>query len=100
MTSTSTTTPGTAPGTAVAAACAGFGRDVEDNLAQIGRLVADARARGVGLLSLPEACLGGDLSVLGVPAATAATTSSPRTCPPSWTSTAPSCGASPRSRGR
>ena len=41
MTSSSTTAPGTAPGTAVAAACAGFGRDVEDNLAQIGRLVAD-----------------------------------------------------------
>lgn len=67
MTTTTATDPGTrrTPGTAVAAACAGFGRDVDANLAQIGRLVADARARGVGLLALPEACLGGYLSVLG-----------------------------------
>lgn len=52
-------------GTAVAAVCAGFGRDVEENLAQIADLVEQARARGVGLLALPEACLGGYLSVLG-----------------------------------
>lgn len=54
-----------APGTAVAAVCAGFGRDVEENLAQIDALIDDARRRGVGLLALPEACLGGYLSVLG-----------------------------------
>ncbi|MDO3395215.1 carbon-nitrogen hydrolase family protein [Nocardioides sp. SOB44] len=59
------TTPARA-GTAVAAACAAFGRDVEDNLARVGGLVQDARDRGVGLLALPEACLGGYLSVLGV----------------------------------
>lgn len=52
-------------GTAVAAVCAGFGRDVEENLAQIADHVRRARARGVGLLALPEACLGGYLSVLG-----------------------------------
>ncbi len=52
-------------GTAVAAVCAGFGRDVDENLAQIATLIEQARARGVGLLALPEACLGGYLSVLG-----------------------------------
>lgn len=50
---------------AVAAACAGFGRDVAENLAQIADLVDRARARDVGLLALPEACLGGYLSALG-----------------------------------
>ena len=52
-----------APG--YAAVAAPFGRDVEQNLAQIAALVDDARARGVTLLALPEACLGGYLSVLG-----------------------------------
>lgn len=51
--------------TAVAAVCANFGRDVEQNLRQIDSYVRQARARGVGLLALPEACLGGYLSVLG-----------------------------------
>ncbi|KRB73169.1 acyltransferase [Nocardioides sp. Root190] len=50
---------------AVAAACAGFGRDVAENLDQITALVEQARARDVGLLALPEACLGGYLSALG-----------------------------------
>jgi N-carbamoylputrescine amidase len=49
----------------IGAVCAGFGRDVETNLAQVADLVADARDRGVELLALPEACLGGYLSVLG-----------------------------------
>lgn len=49
----------------VAAVAAGFGRDVEGNLAQIAEHVAEARRRGVRLLALPEACLGGYLSVLG-----------------------------------
>ena len=60
-----TTTAPRTPGTAVAAACAAFGRDVEENLAQVAHLVAGARERRVGLLALPEACLGGYLSVLG-----------------------------------
>ncbi len=51
--------------TAVAAASAAFGRDVEENLATIGTLVGRARSAGVSLLALPEACLGGYLSVLG-----------------------------------
>jgi len=42
-----------------------FGRDVEGNLAQVATYVEAARARGVSLLALPEACLGGYLSVLG-----------------------------------
>ena len=51
--------------TGVAAVCGSFGRDVEDNLAQIAAHVEDARAGGVRLLVLPEACLGGYLSALG-----------------------------------
>ncbi len=52
-------------GPAVAAVCAGFGRDLEENLRQVAVHVETARARGVRLLALPEACLGGYLSVLG-----------------------------------
>ena len=51
--------------TAVAAVAAGFGRDFEANLAAIAAYIGAARERGVGLLALPEACLGGYLSVLG-----------------------------------
>jgi N-carbamoylputrescine amidase len=51
--------------TAVAAVAAGFGRDVAANLAAIAAYVETARERGVDLLALPEACLGGYLSVLG-----------------------------------
>ena len=51
--------------TALAAVAAGFGRDVEANLAAIAAHVEAARDRGVRLLALPEACLGGYLSVLG-----------------------------------
>lgn len=51
--------------TPVAAVCANFGRDVEQNLTAIQTYVDAARARGVRLLALPEACLGGYLSVLG-----------------------------------
>ncbi|WP_028474934.1 carbon-nitrogen hydrolase family protein [Nocardioides alkalitolerans] len=57
--------PGSSDTQAVAAVCAGFGRDVEQNLAQIASYVDEARAQGVSLLALPEACLGGYLSVLG-----------------------------------
>ena len=51
--------------TAVAAVAASFGRDVEANLAAIAAHVDAARERRVRLLALPEACLGGYLSVLG-----------------------------------
>jgi N-carbamoylputrescine amidase len=51
--------------TSFAAVGGSFGRDVDDNLHRIGVLIQDARARGVSLLALPEACLGGYLSVLG-----------------------------------
>jgi N-carbamoylputrescine amidase len=51
--------------THLAAVADSFGRDVEQNLAQIETYVEAARARGVQLLAFPEACLGGYLSVLG-----------------------------------
>lgn len=51
--------------TAVAAVADSFGRDVEANLAKVAAHVGAARERGVSLLALPEACLGGYLSVLG-----------------------------------
>jgi N-carbamoylputrescine amidase len=50
--------------TPLAAASASFGRDLDENLAQIASLVDDARAQGVRLLALPEAALGGYLSTL------------------------------------
>jgi N-carbamoylputrescine amidase len=50
--------------THLAAASAAFGRDLDDAYAQITRLVAEARARDVRLLALPEAALGGYLSTL------------------------------------
>lgn len=48
----------------VAAVAAPFGRDLDEAYARIGRLIADARAQGVRLLVLPEACLGGYLANL------------------------------------
>src|SRR5690242_7485353 len=48
--------------TRVAAVAAPFGRDLEECFGRIGRVIALARARGVRLLALPEACLGGYLS--------------------------------------
>ena len=50
--------------THLAAASASFGRDVDQALAQVAALVAEARARDVRLLALPEATLGGYLSTL------------------------------------
>ncbi len=47
-----------------AAVAAPFGRDLEVAYARIGELLAQARARGVGLLVLPEAALGGYLAHL------------------------------------
>src|SRR3569833_3508994 len=51
----------------IAAAAAHFGRDLEFDLARIGKLIADARRDGVGLLVLPVATLGGYLADLRHP---------------------------------
>lgn len=48
----------------MAAVAAPFGRDLEADFASIARLIGEARELGVGLLALPEACLGGYLSNL------------------------------------
>jgi len=48
----------------MAAVAAPFGRDLDEDFARIGSLIADARALGVRLLALPEACLGGYLTSL------------------------------------
>jgi predicted amidohydrolase len=45
----------------MAAVAAEFGRDLEEDFRIAERLIADARAQGVRLLALPEACLGGYL---------------------------------------
>ncbi len=48
----------------MAAVAAPFGRDLDADLGLAGRLIDQARAAGVRLLVLPEACLGGYLSHL------------------------------------
>jgi predicted amidohydrolase len=48
----------------MAAVAAGFGRDLEAGFARVKEIIADARERGVGLLVLPEATLGGYLASL------------------------------------
>jgi N-carbamoylputrescine amidase len=48
----------------MAAVAAPFDRDLETDFARIARLIAAARERGVRLLALPEACLGGYLANL------------------------------------
>jgi predicted amidohydrolase len=48
----------------MAAVAAPFDRDLEADFARIEKLVAQARAEGVGLLALPEAALGGYLATL------------------------------------
>jgi predicted amidohydrolase len=48
----------------MAAVSANFGRDVEAAFVTIGKLIAEAREQGVGLLVLPEATLGGYLASL------------------------------------
>lgn len=50
--------------TGLAAVAASFGRDLAENLAQIEVLVEQAKCRGVQLLALPEASLGGYLASL------------------------------------
>jgi N-carbamoylputrescine amidase len=49
----------------MAAVAAPFDRDLDAGFERIASLIARARAEGVGLLALPEACLGGYLSDLG-----------------------------------
>ncbi|GAA2048944.1 carbon-nitrogen hydrolase family protein [Williamsia deligens] len=51
--------------TTIAAASANFTRDLDQNYALISDLVAQARARDVDFLVLPEAAIGGYLSSLG-----------------------------------
>ena len=53
----------------MAAVAAPFGRDLDEGFTRIGSLIADARARGVRLLALPEASLGGYLTSLNAPRA-------------------------------
>jgi predicted amidohydrolase len=48
----------------MAAVAAAFGRDLEADFDVIEKLIASARADGVRLLALPEACLGGYLADL------------------------------------
>ena len=48
----------------MAAVAAPFDRDLEGDFARIEKLVGEARAEGVRLLALPEACLGGYLANL------------------------------------
>jgi len=55
------------PVTRIAAAAAHFGRDLEHDLARIGKLIADARAGGAALLVLPDAAIGGYLADLRHP---------------------------------
>jgi N-carbamoylputrescine amidase len=52
----------------MAAVAAPFGRDLEADFSRIEQIIADARAQGVRLLALPEACLGGYLASLDGPA--------------------------------
>lgn len=51
----------------MAAVAAEFGRDLEEDFGIVERLIATARARGIQLLALPEACLGGYLLSLDRP---------------------------------
>ena len=48
----------------MAAVSAPFDRDLDEDFARVGGLIEQARADGVGLLVLPEACLGGYLTDL------------------------------------
>jgi predicted amidohydrolase len=53
--------------TRIAAAAAHFGRDLDYDLGRAGKLIADARAAGAGLLVLPDAAMGGYLADLRHP---------------------------------
>ncbi|GAA3745213.1 carbon-nitrogen hydrolase family protein [Streptomyces tremellae] len=51
----------------MAASAAAYGRDLEADFATVAAVIAEARERGVRLLALPEACLGGYLLSLDTP---------------------------------
>ncbi|MGH3249402.1 MAG: carbon-nitrogen hydrolase family protein [Trebonia sp.] len=51
----------------MAAVAAPFGRDLDEDFERIAALIARARENRVGLLALPEACLGGYLTSLDAP---------------------------------
>lgn len=68
------------PVTKLAAAAANFTRDLEQNYAVISSLVEEANEKGVDLLVLPEAAIGGYLSSLGNHGDTVKTTA--RSLPP------------------
>jgi nitrilase len=51
----------------IAAAAAHFGRDLEFDIARVGKLIGDARRAGAALLVLPDAALGGYLADLRRP---------------------------------
>jgi predicted amidohydrolase len=51
----------------IGAAAAHFGRDLEFDLARIGKLIEDARRAGAGVLVLPDAALGGYVTDLRHP---------------------------------
>ncbi len=51
----------------IAAAAAAFGRDLEFDVARIGKIIDDARLAGAALLVLPDAALGGYLADLRHP---------------------------------
>jgi predicted amidohydrolase len=53
--------------TRIAAAAAHFGRDLDYDLGRIGKLIADARTAGAGMLVLPDAAIGGYLADLRHP---------------------------------
>ena len=55
------------PAIRIAAAAAHFGRDLDHCLGRIGKLIADAREAGAGLLVLPDAAIGGYLADLRHP---------------------------------
>ncbi|HEX4190497.1 MAG TPA: carbon-nitrogen hydrolase family protein [Marmoricola sp.] len=57
--------PASGKTTGLAAVAGNFGRDLSENLEQAQTYIAAARNQNVRLLALPEACLGGYLSVLG-----------------------------------
>jgi predicted amidohydrolase len=51
----------------IGAAAAHFGRDIQRSIAKVESIISDARRRGVGLLVLPDATLGGYLGDLRNP---------------------------------
>jgi predicted amidohydrolase len=57
----------------MAAVAAEFGRDLEEDFRIVERLIATARAQGIQLLALPEACLGGYLLSLDGPSLNSST---------------------------